>query len=48
MIRQYLMVYNYHVGINNDRLIKLLNKDFRDTSDSSSVPQDESLAEKCE
>ncbi len=36
MIRQYLMVSNYHQGISNDRLIKELNQEFLDTSDSQS------------
>lgn len=37
MIRQYLMVYNYNLGISNDRLINQFNKDFRDTSDSHTM-----------
>lgn len=36
MVRQYLMVYNHHHGINNTALINALNKDFIDISDYGS------------
>lgn len=51
MIRQYLMVYNYHLGISNDKLINQFNEAFRDTSDSSNDLkhlQAENTTEKCE
>ncbi|KAJ6649149.1 hypothetical protein Bhyg_04382, partial [Pseudolycoriella hygida] len=39
MIRQQLMVLNYHRGISNEKLIHQLNKDFRDTSDSHGMEE---------